>query len=117
MPVTITDGYYLVGTMNGWQNALNDPKTLVNQYKLIAKGSEYVITLDVKANDEFKIVKVSNSNIVTWFAGNNNASGTNKSDTVEKGDNIKILKNANITIYFTDYESADNAAKYWINVN
>ena len=81
--------YYLVGTMTNWvENGVNE------EYKLTlnseAEGvEEYMITLDLKATDQIKVVK--NGETLTWYPdGTGNA----------YGENGEIAADGNYTVYF-----------------
>ena len=63
--------YYLAGSMNGWNDAVNNPtyKFTVNP----ENEAEYIYTMTLAAGDEFKVVKVENGT-ETWMPdgmGNN----------------------------------------------
>ena len=75
--------YYLVGSMNEW--------TVNETYRLTqntgAEGTEYMITLDLAAGAEFKVVSSSDGVAKeTWYPDN--------------ADNYKITEAGNYTIYF-----------------
>ena len=85
-PVAVPD-YYLVGNLTGWE---------VNEdYKLVANEAtegEFMITLDVPANTEFKIVKGEKE---VWYPGDG------------KG-NCTINDAGNYTVYFRpDYSGGE----------
>ncbi|WP_405343687.1 starch-binding protein, partial [Ruminococcus sp.] len=63
-PVTITDGYYLVGTMTEWKAD--------SAYKFsenTANPGEYMLSTTLAASDGIKAVKVENGKITTWYPG------------------------------------------------
>ena len=76
-------GYYLVGSMNGW--------TVNAAYKLAENpnaAGEYMITLDLAADAEFKIVYSENgTSPTTWYPDGENNNGT-------------VDEAGNYTIYF-----------------
>ena len=85
-------GYYLVGTMNGW--APNE------KYKLAANpgaSGEYMITLYLDADAEFKIVNSEDGTTAkTWFP-----------DGIDN--NKKIDEEGRYTVYFRpDYQGGDD---------
>ena len=85
-------GYYLVGSMNGW--APNE------KYKLAANpgaSGEYMITLYLDADAEFKIVNSENGTTAkTWFP-----------DGIDN--NKKIDEEGRYTVYFRpDYQGGDD---------
>ena len=82
-------GYYLVGNMNGW--AVNEAYQLTRNNG--ASAEEYMITLDLAANAEFKVVYSSDGSSTTlWFPG---------------GDNYRITEAGNYTVYFRpDYNGS-----------
>ena len=89
-------GYYLVGTMNGW--APNE------KYKLAANPGaegEYMITLYLDADDEFKIVYSEDGTATTtWFPDG-------------MGNNKIIAEEGRYTVYFRpDYHGGDD---WWYN--
>ena len=61
-PVTLTDGYYLVGTMTEWKADA--------AYKFSENTSnpgEYMLSTTLTATDGIKAVKVENGAITTWY--------------------------------------------------
>ncbi len=61
MPV-VADGFYLMGTMNGWQPA--------EGYLFMANESqagEYYLGVTLAVEDELKVAKVQNGAAVTWY--------------------------------------------------
>ena len=75
--------YYLVGTMNGWAIQAQNELTPNNESE-----GEYMITLDLAADDEIKVVmSTDESTATTWYPeGMDN--------------NYKITETGNYTIYF-----------------
>ena len=93
---TWAEGYYLVGTMNGW--APNE------KYKLAANPGaegEYMITLYLDADAEFKIVYSEDGTATTtWFPDG-------------MGNNKIIAEEGRYTVYFRpDYHGGDD---WWYN--
>ena len=84
-------GYYLVGTMNGW--AVNAEYQLTKNNG--APVTEYMITLDLAANAEFKAVySADGTATTTWYPG---------------GQNYKITEAGNYTVYFRpDYNGGSD---------
>lgn len=83
-------GYYLVGSMNGW--AVNEEYQLTENP---GQTGEYMITLDLAANAEFKVVYSNDgSDRTTWYPG---------------GANFSITEAGNYTVYFRpDYNGGSN---------
>ena len=65
--VDLVDGYYLIGTMNGWDihNLKATDKFAVNP----ENDKEYVLTTALAENDEFKVVAVANNALGAWYPG------------------------------------------------
>ncbi len=84
-------GYYLVGSMNGW--AVNADYKLTQNNG--ASVTEYMITLDLAANAEFKVVySADGSATTTWYPG---------------GANYQITEAGNYTVYFRpDYNGGSD---------
>ena len=58
----LTNGYYLVGTMNEWTPAAE------NLFELNSENeAEYQLAINLAENDEVKVVYVENDAIVTWY--------------------------------------------------
>ena len=98
-PVSITEAseqvtepaYYLVGNMNDW--AVSEDYILAKNTE--ADAEEYMITLALDADAEFKIVKVDGENW-TWYPGD----GTS---------NYKITEADTYTVYFRpNYDGGDD---------
>ena len=62
MSVNATE-YYLIGSMNGWAKTVEPQYTFVLNEK--AEGTEYMLTIDLKAGDKFKVI----SDTDEWFPG------------------------------------------------
>ena len=78
--------YYLVGNMNDW--AVDEAFNLVKNTE--ADVEEYMITVDLAADAQFKVVK-SEGDVLTWYPdGMGNA----------YGENGELAKAGNYTIYF-----------------
>lgn len=93
--VDLVDGYYLIGTMNGWDihNLKATDKFAVNP----ENDKEYVLTTALAENDEFKVVAVANNALGTWFPAE---AGNYKVDFAHAGENKAI--------YFRpDYEGGE----------
>lgn len=70
--------FYLVGSMNGW-NVNEDYKLTLNTG---SGTTEYMITLDLEANAEFK---VTNGNKSTWYPG-----GSDNNYTISEAGNYNV---------------------------
>ncbi len=79
---TAADGYYVVSATGNWTPTEAD--VLVANPE--AEG-EYMLTRDMVANDEIKVVKVENNVISTWYPEG-------------VGNNWVITEDANYTVYF-----------------
>ena len=89
--VAVIYDYYMRGTMNNW--------TGTEEYGLTKSGTEYVITVTLSANAEFKIVADATSwNKGDW--GYNNVEDGCKSLVSNNGGNIKVNSAGTYTIYF-----------------
>ncbi len=88
--------YYLVGNMNEWK--ANEA------YKLKANTEaegEYMITLDLAANAQFKVVKINDDETYTWYP--------------DGEDNDLIINNAgNYTVYFRP--NGNGGDDWWYHV-
>mgnify|MGYP002624515317 CR=1 FL=1 len=84
-------GYYLVGSMNGW--AVNADYKLTQNTG--ATVTEYMITLDLAENAEFKVVwSKDGADRTTWYPD---------------GDNYKVTETCNYTVYFRpDYNGGSD---------
>ncbi|MEE3333541.1 MAG: alpha-amylase family glycosyl hydrolase [Ruminococcus sp.] len=69
----LTDGFYLVGSING-DNSWNPERHLDLKFSVNpANSSEYMLLgANLYAGDRFKVVDVSNKNIITWYPGGTN---------------------------------------------
>ena len=77
----VEDGYYLAGSMNNWTPTATEelkPNT--------GAEGEYMLTLDMTANTEIKVVKVENNAIAAWYPA--------------EGNNYVVAEDANYTVYF-----------------
>ena len=82
-PATLTDGYYLVGIINGvatWE-AKAENKLSANEG---AEG-EYQIDKTFKNNDAIKVVKVENGEITKWYNDTVNAPSTSVRQVIPTG--------------------------------
>ena len=83
--VDLVDGYYLIGTMNGWDihNLKATDKFAVNP----ENDKEYVLTTALAENAEFKVVAIANNALGAWYPGD----GANyKVDFAHAGDSKDI---------------------------
>jgi hypothetical protein len=84
--------YYVRGSMNGWTGS--------EPYGLEKKGEEYVITLELEAGAQFKIV----ADATAWNKGDwgysNVESGCKSLVSDGGGGNIKVNSAGTYTIYF-----------------
>ena len=75
--VTLADGYYLMGVINGvapqgdWDISAINPEYLLTQNP--ANDAEYMITVTLAENDQFQVVGVENGAIGPWLPGGENA--------------------------------------------
>ena len=77
----VEDGYYLAGSMNNWTPTATEELKPNTE----AEG-EYMLTLDMTANTEIKVVKVENNAIAAWYPA--------------EGNNYVVAEDANYTVYF-----------------
>ncbi|HBE14945.1 MAG TPA: hypothetical protein DCY72_01665, partial [Ruminococcaceae bacterium] len=84
-PVTDSD-FYLVGNMNAW--AVDDAYNLTKN--TAADTEEYMITVDLTTDSEFKIVKIDGVNIIWYPSGMDN----------NYGQHDEIAANGTYTVYF-----------------
>jgi cell division septation protein DedD len=94
-PVTIKDGYYLVGSFSNW--TVTDEAYLFSANP--ASDGEYMLSTILTAGDSIKAVKVENGAISTWYP-----SGTGDEYVVD------AAHAGNVTIYFKSTSQADWSA-------
>ena len=64
---TLENGFYLVGSINGWAPAA--------EYHLVGNpdnNAEFMVNVTLAENDELKVVNVLNDEITAWFPGGDN---------------------------------------------
>jgi hypothetical protein len=87
----LSDGFYLVGTMNNWGDAEN-----MAAYKFAVNPSnsaEYMLATELEAGAEFKAIKVESENVY-WIPD-----GT--------GNNARTSLTGAVTVYFSENEKGD----------
>ena len=92
--------YYIVGNMTGW--AVNESYRMTRNEA--AEGEEYMFTMDLTTDSQFKVVKVDGEN-QTWYPD-----GTGNS----YGENGEITADESYTIYFRP--NADGGDDWFYNV-
>ena len=71
---TLANGYYLIGTRNDWDmNALDS--SLMFELNPESNDNEWMLTLSLTENEQFKVIKVDNGN-VTWYPSADNSNYT-----------------------------------------
>ena len=93
--------YYLAGTMNEWSA---QPGYALAANEEAAPVEEYMITLDLKTTDQFKIIKFEDETIKTWYPD----PGSNY------GQNGEITKDGKYTVYFRP--NADGGSDWFSKV-
>ncbi|MEE3492371.1 starch-binding protein, partial [Ruminococcus sp.] len=93
-PVTITDGYYLVGTMTDWKA---DPAYKFSENT--ANPGEYMLSTTLAATDGIKALKVENGAITAWYP--NGVGDEYNVDAAHAGD---------VTVYFKPTYQSDWSA-------
>ena len=94
-PVTIKDGYYLVGSFSNW--TVTDEAYLFSANP--ASDGEYMLSTTLTAGDGIKVVEVENDATTTWYP-----SGTGDEYVVD------AAHAGNVTIYFKSTSQADWSA-------
>lgn len=108
---TITNGYYLVGSMTG--NSDYDWKPH-KKYKMIDNpdkvGTEIQITFQGKLNMEVKVIKYTQGQEYEWYQPSGDSGSTDAvAERTGDGGNMKLLANATFTLYL---ELA--TSHYWV---
>ncbi|WP_405357271.1 starch-binding protein, partial [Ruminococcus sp.] len=93
-PVTITDGYYLVGTMTDWKA---DPAYKFSENT--ANPGEYMLSTTLASGDGIKALKVENGAITAWYP--NGMGDEYNVDAAHAGD---------VTVYFKPTYQSDWSA-------
>ena len=65
--IELADGFYLASSMNSWTPTAADKL----EANTAAVGEEYLITKDLDANTEMKVVKIEAKAITTWYPADN----------------------------------------------
>ena len=101
--ITYSTPYYLAGNMNNWLNDGVEAEYNLAKNTAAAEGvEEYMITIDLAADAQFKVVKVGGEESIWYPVGSGNAFG----------ENGELEKEGNYTIYFRP--NADGGAD-WFN--
>ena len=89
--ITYSTPYYLAGNMNNWLNDGVEAEYNLAKNTAAAEGvEEYMITIDLAADAQFKVVKVGGEESIWYPVGSGNAFG----------ENGELEKEGNYTIYF-----------------
>ena len=99
-PLSISKVYYLVGNMNDWK-ANADYKLTKNT---AAEVEEYMITLDLAADAQFKVMRANGETEIWYPDGMGNA----------YGENGELTEAGNYTVYFRP--NADGGDDWFYNV-
>ena len=104
----IQDGYYLVGSMNNWGEAINSQE--IETYMFTRQDNyEMSLSVNLKSGWSFKVVKVVGGSITDWYGGNAKSGGSSKIDNKENnGSNLTANSDVTLTIYFVYNKKSDD---------